>query len=115
MSDAPRILHCPTDVGGSAQSLSRAERAIGLRSWCVVFQQSAYAFRSDEVLLPAGAGRIRRELVRWPLLWRAMRDFDLVHLNFGQTILPVPMPSVDVMSRPRVPTTTVRVPLLAAA
>ena len=33
-------------------------------------------------------GRLRYELQRWKLLVRALRDFDVVHFNFGRTFFP---------------------------
>ena len=73
-----RVLHCPADVGGHPTSLARAERELGLDSVCVLLD---------------GTG-MRRELQRWRLLRRAFREFDVVHFNFGSTLLPRWWPSV---------------------
>lgn len=82
-----RVLHCPTSVGGNPQGLVRAERELGLQSWAVVFKQNYFAYQTDEVLSPQ-ASRVMLEIKRWILLWRALRDYDVIHFNFGQTILP---------------------------
>jgi hypothetical protein len=92
-TDGPlRVLHCPTDTGGHPQQLARAEREVGLASRSVTFHRAYFGYRSDEVLVPEGAGRLRAELTRFALLRRALRDFDVVHFNFGRTILPPPLP-----------------------
>lgn len=90
MSDRPlRVIHLPTSVGGNPQSLARAERALGLDSVAVAFEQNWLRYEGDEVLYRPGDGRLRKELRRFGLLARALRDFDVVHLNFGRSALPV--------------------------
>lgn len=84
-----RVLHCPTTVGGNAPGLARAERHVGLSSHAVSFEQNVFQYDVDEVLWKDSDGILQREWKRWKLLWRALRHFDVVHLNFGQTILPV--------------------------
>jgi hypothetical protein len=83
-----RVLHCPSPVGGYASSLVRWERELGVESWCAVFQPGPYQYPADEVLWLPDQGRWRWELKRWGLLWRAIRRFDVVHFNFGQTMMP---------------------------
>lgn len=82
-----RVLHCPTNVGGNPAALARAEREIGLASVSVAFETTEHGHPVDEVLFE-GAGRGLRELRRWRLLVRALREFDVVHFNFGSTIAP---------------------------
>lgn len=84
-----RILHCPTIVGGNAQELARAERALGLESWAVSFEPSTFAYEVDEVLWDPRWGFGRRQWTRLGLLRRALRDFDVIHFNFGSPILPM--------------------------
>lgn len=83
-----RVLHCPEIVGGNAQQLARSERELGLDSKAIAFKQTYFAYESDEVLLPSNAGRLRLEIARWRLFWRAL-SFDVIHFNFGQSIMPV--------------------------
>lgn len=75
-------------VGGNPQHLARVERELGLDSRSVVFRSSVYAYPADEILWPAGDPLWRFEARRWNLLWRALRDFDVIHFNFGMSILP---------------------------
>jgi glycosyltransferase involved in cell wall biosynthesis len=82
-----RVLHCPDIVAGNAQELARAEREIGLASWAIALQHNPYGYESDEFLTEEPSTSASRQLARFRLLWRALRDFDLIHFNFGQTIL----------------------------
>ncbi len=79
-------------TGGNPQGLARAERKLGLQSWAVAFSQTHFAYSSDEILWPNGQNYVRRELQRWNLLYRAMRHFDIIHFNFGSSILPSRIP-----------------------
>lgn len=84
-----RVLHCPHSVGGNAAGLAAAERELGLASRTVAFEPNPFGYPADIVLREAGHGRARFELRRLGLLWQAMRDADVVHFNFGSTILPL--------------------------
>ena len=83
-----RVLHCPTLVGGNPQGLARAERELGLDSRTLSLHTPPFGYDTDEVLAPAGTGALRRELRRWRALLRAVRTVDVVHFNFGSTLLP---------------------------
>ncbi|NDJ63030.1 MAG: glycosyltransferase family 4 protein, partial [Chloroflexi bacterium] len=83
-----RVLHCPTDVGGNPQQLAQAERELGLASWSIVFQQSYVRYAADEVLSQPDDSRWHMEIKRWGVLWRAIRDYDIIHFNAGATIAP---------------------------
>jgi len=72
-----RVLHAPYAVAGQAPQLAAAERELGLDSISVAL---------------TGSGA-RRELQRWRLLGRALRESDVVHFNFGSTFLPRWWPS----------------------
>jgi len=82
-----RVLHCPEIVGGNALQLARAERELGIDSRQIVFQQNYIGYPADEVLLPSSAGLLARERARWKMLRRALA-FDVIHYNFGQSIMP---------------------------
>lgn len=82
-----KVLHCPEIVGGNAQQLARSERELGLESRSIAFRQNSFLYETDEVLLPPKAGKIRFAFARWRLLWRALA-YDVIHFNFGQTIMP---------------------------
>jgi glycosyltransferase involved in cell wall biosynthesis len=83
-----RVLHVPYSVGGNPQGLARAERELGLESVSVVFAPGPYAYEADEVLAEPGVGRLRYSLRRARLLARALGQFDVIHFNFGRTLMP---------------------------
>lgn len=86
------VLHCPEMVGGNPQGLARAERRLGLDSWAVAFSRSFMDYETDEVLCENGENALLCQIKRWGLLWRAVRHFDIVHFNFGRSIMPVWVP-----------------------
>lgn len=77
MTPPLRVLHAPSAVGGHPPALARAERELGLESECVLLEGRGAA----------------RELLRWRLLRRALREADVVHFNFGSSVLPRWWPS----------------------
>jgi glycosyltransferase involved in cell wall biosynthesis len=79
-------------VGAHPAGLARAERELGLESWAVSFEPVHPGYEADEVLFDGG-GRLERELRRWRFLGRALRSFDVVHYNFGSSILPRAYPA----------------------
>lgn len=87
---ALRVAHLPAAVAGNAPTLARAERALGLDSVSIAFDESGYEV--DRLLAPAGTERLRREARRWSLLVELLRSFDVVHFNFGLPLTPLPYP-----------------------
>jgi hypothetical protein len=77
----------PTATGGNPQSLARAERALGASSWAVTLAPPPFGYDCDEVLWREGDSLPRREFARWRLYRRALADYDVIHFNFGQSIL----------------------------
>jgi len=85
----PRILHAPADVGGHAYCLSRAERELGLRSDVAVLDAGQFGYGADIGVDLRGAGRWRQLRARGGLLVRALRGYDVIHFNFGQSLVPL--------------------------
>lgn len=83
-----RVLHCPTSVAGNPEGLARAERELGLESRTVAFRENFYRYKPDELLFTGGENFIGKERKLWGLVWRAARRFDIIHYNFGTTIMP---------------------------
>jgi hypothetical protein len=75
-------------VGGNAQNVARTERCLGLESHSVAFSRSAYDYPIDEILWDERAGPLIQQRKCWALLLRAWRDFDVIHYNFGTSIVP---------------------------
>jgi hypothetical protein len=87
-----RVLHAPELVGGHSGMLACAERAIGLNSYCVSFWHHPFDYACDEVVSDAPESVVANELKRMRLLWRALREFDVVHFNCGMPLSPRPVP-----------------------
>jgi glycosyltransferase involved in cell wall biosynthesis len=88
MADPLRVLHCPDMVGGHPQQLARAERALGLDSWSVAWQASRFDYSCDEVLSSGRSGALGKGWMRLKLLARALVRFDVIHFNYGLTLMP---------------------------
>lgn len=89
MSDNIRVLHCPHLIGGNPQGLARAERELGLDSYAVAFKQNYLQYQTDEVLFAPHDHLVVQELKRWKFLWRVLRQFDIIHFNFGESLMPM--------------------------
>jgi glycosyltransferase involved in cell wall biosynthesis len=90
MPETVRILHAPSDVGGHAFGLSRAERELGFESDVVVVSRGSFGYGFD-LDLDAGLPHPvwRRFGRRGSFLLRALHRYDVVHFNFGQTLLTI--------------------------
>jgi glycosyltransferase involved in cell wall biosynthesis len=82
-----RVLHCPTETGGHAWGLSRAERALGVQSDVMVRRSSWLQFPCDidlrmgDGVFPVRVWRLGRFLLH------ALRAYDVFHFNWGMSIL----------------------------
>jgi glycosyl transferase family 1 len=82
-----RVLHCPTETGGHAWGLSRAERALGVQSDVMVRHSSWLEFPCDVDLrlrdhaLPVRLLRLGRFFLH------AVRTYDVFHFNWGMSLL----------------------------
>ena len=97
-----RVLHCPTMVAGNPQGLARAERQLGLESWSVAFEGTFVDYQTDEVIIAEKGNRAVLEIMRWKILWRAFKRYDIIHFNFGQSIMP-PLPSKVILRKSEYP------------
>jgi glycosyltransferase involved in cell wall biosynthesis len=88
-----RVLHTPTNTGNHPQGIARAERELGLDSRCVQLWGAWFDYEVDELLARPGDGRLAVERRRWRLLQRALFDFDVIHFNFGSSLLPTAAPA----------------------
>jgi hypothetical protein len=82
-----RVLHCPWNIGGHPSTLSRFERELGADSRSVALVADRYGFAADEILFTPAMTALDQDRARRALLIRALKQFDVVHFNFGQTIL----------------------------
>lgn len=81
-----KIVHCPTVVGGNAPNLAKFERKLGLDSRSMIIAQTYFNFPVDKVLY-SGSHPLGREWARWRLLANVVKASDIVHFNFGRSIL----------------------------
>lgn len=81
-----RILHAPADVAGNAFRLSRAERELGLTSDVLVTATGGWGYDADINLDLQGHGVPWQLALRMVYLRRAIRDYDIIHFNFGQSL-----------------------------
>ncbi|HEY1301022.1 MAG TPA: hypothetical protein VGF07_11035 [Stellaceae bacterium] len=81
------MLHCPWNIGGHPAMLAKCERELGLHSHCLTLRGDAYGFAADEVLFAGRMSSWRQEWQRLRLLCRALWNFDVIHFNFGQSLL----------------------------
>ena len=86
-SNSIKVLHCPHHIGGQAANIAQYERAIDLQSTAVTFEDGMFGYHADETLWSANASRITQERARWQLFFRALMKFDVIHYNFGCSIL----------------------------
>jgi len=107
-----RVLHCPDLVGGQPCQLAKAERAIGLESQCVALQPHPFGYPADQFL--SSGGEMSLQLARCRLLAMALRDYDVIHFNFGQSTMPQRLP-LDAASKRNLPSWTRRLYNLYAA
>lgn len=83
-----RVLHAPGAGAGNPGCLAKAERAVGLQSWCLTTDANPFAYQVDEYVPGPEFGRVSFELQRFRLLTRALRNFDVIHFNYGRTFFP---------------------------
>jgi glycosyltransferase involved in cell wall biosynthesis len=86
-----RVLHCPYDVGGNASMLARGERALGVEADVMVFSRSWIGYEADLDLRLDKRTLADSMMVLGRALAGAARRYDIIHYNFGTTLL-APLP-----------------------
>jgi len=82
-----KVLHCPTETGGHAWGLSRAERKLGIHSDVMVRRSSWLQFPCD-VDLRLRQGSWAAQALRLITFWgSAVRSYDVFHFNWGMSLL----------------------------
>jgi glycosyltransferase involved in cell wall biosynthesis len=82
-----RTHHAPADVGGHAAGLAHAEREFGLHSEVAVFAAGPYGYASDIEFQLEGQPAWRRFATRARFTAQALRRYDIIHFNFGQSLI----------------------------
>ena len=83
-----KILHAPTTVGGNPQGLAEAEKSCGYDSRTLTINQNYFAYKADIVVLDGDEGMLKSHFKRWKAMLSALRNYNVLHYNFGQTIAP---------------------------
>lgn len=83
-----KILHCPTTVGGNPQSLAKAERELGQESQSMTLSQNFLNFAADHVVFKGHKFSPFNIFRRIAAIRFALREFDVLHFNFGRSLAP---------------------------
>ncbi len=82
-----RILHGPCNVGNQPWTLSRAERALGLKSDMVQNYGTWIGYPADRTLSPYGENTRRAQLSRALFSLTAPFRYDVIHYSFGRSFM----------------------------
>jgi len=85
-SSAMRVLHAPCNVGNQPWTLSRAERALGLKSELVINYGTKFEYPADRVLGQPGRREMNFQSARTTAAAGAPYDYDAFHYNFGRSL-----------------------------
>lgn len=83
-----RVLHLPTQVGGNAWNLSRAERSLGVESDVFYFHEDVFFNHKSDLdndFLKTD-NKVKRFAAKWHFYRKAVQYYDIFHFNFGQTL-----------------------------
>jgi glycosyltransferase involved in cell wall biosynthesis len=83
-----KVLHCPTNVGGNAWGLSRAERKLGLQSDLMVYRDDWLRYPADIDLQLSRNRKVRSALTLTGFFFNALVKYDVFHFNFGSSLVP---------------------------
>lgn len=81
-----RILHAPTTVGGNSHNLSLNLNILGMDSKSLTLKQNYIQYPIDFTIWSNNDGFILKELKRLKAIYFELRNFDLIHFNFGTTL-----------------------------
>jgi glycosyltransferase involved in cell wall biosynthesis len=93
-----RILHAPTNIAGIAGLLARAERDLGYDATSIEYISRRLAFQTDASLhLEARRGPVRKGAAVGRYALGALRQYDVFHFYFGNTLFPWPFPDLPLL------------------
>lgn len=91
-------MHAPSNIAGIAGLLARAQRDLGYDATSVEYVAHQYGFGADRSL---GIGRDDSAIKKMSSVARfaveAIRDYDVFHLYFGNTLFPYPYPDLALL------------------
>lgn len=83
-----KVLHVPFNIGGIPYCLAKTERQLGIKSWSISLKHVKVDSIPDEILWSKNDGILVKELKRWLLFIKACIGYDVIHFNFGHSIMP---------------------------
>ena len=83
-----RILHCPSDVGGRAWMISRAERELGYQSDNMILKSSRFEFPFDFNLHFEKGNFFINFWKSFVFLLKSIKRYDIFHFYCARSILP---------------------------
>jgi glycosyltransferase involved in cell wall biosynthesis len=82
-----KILHCPTPTGGNSYGLAQGERAIGLDSTVMYYNDRLFDYPCDINLQLNNYNILKQFFKVASFFIKALRTYDIFHFNFGKTLL----------------------------
>lgn len=93
-----RILHAPTNIAGIAGLLARAQRDLGYEATSVQYVAHKYDFGTDRTLnLSRDDSPLKKIASTGAFALEAIKNYDVFHLYFGNTLFPYPYPDLPVL------------------
>jgi len=101
MSKILKVLHTPYNCGNNPWTLSRAERTLGIKSDLMVLNTSKF-YQNYDFNLNTRAWEIHKELKKIKFLFWAIKNYDIFHFNFGQSVLDHPYFGINHLDLPMI-------------
>lgn len=83
-----KILHAPENIAGQVSIISRAQRALGVKSDVLVFNQNIFNYECDVNLNLYNKPRIVKEVLLVLNFVRCLFKYNLFHFHFSNSLLP---------------------------
>ncbi|MDJ0768360.1 MAG: hypothetical protein QNJ12_06180 [Ilumatobacter sp.] len=91
-----RVLYAPRNIAGQAEAYAHCLRAAGHSAEVWSYGPPAFSFGADRVI---DLGRLRADpLHRWQVLDDAVRSFDVIHFQYGRSLVDPDLPEVAPLS-----------------
>ena len=85
-----KILHCPTNIGSHPSTLAQYERKIGLESDSFSYSLNVrFSDSTNYILGNKNKSTLLSEIQGWKFLVSKATKYDIIHYNFGSSIIPV--------------------------
>lgn len=82
-----RVLHLPEAIGGNSPGLAAAERSVGLDSQALTLRPHPFGYGGVRTMCNAGLSPLKLVAGMLKLFGLALSRSDVLHFNFGRTVL----------------------------